>query len=126
MPLIFLIPPKLRSSFSISRVIVRISFLLRPSMPFSIIASSSFRRRIDCLTVLKLVNIPPNQRWFTKGISQRSASSRMILPAARLVPTNKIVPRFAAIEPIKLTASLYKGRVFSKLIMWILLRSPKM
>ena len=59
-------PPRLRSSFSCSRCSVRTSRLPRRSMlPSSVIFSRSLRRRMDCLTVLKLVSIPPSQRWLT-------------------------------------------------------------
>jgi hypothetical protein len=47
---------------------------------------------IDCLTVLKLVSMPPSQRSSTKGTPARCASSRTISRAWRLVPTNSTVP----------------------------------
>ncbi len=101
-----LIPESPRFSFSSSRRILRPSFLeTRSSPPSSISASISFRRRIDCLTVLKLVNIPPSQRRFTYGMPHRVASRSIASCAARFVPTNKTRPRFAARRPIKLTAS---------------------
>ena len=86
----------------------------------------SFRRLIDCLTVLKLVSMPPSQRWSTNGVPQRSASSRMISRAWRLVPTNRIVPLFEDSWRTNFIASWYMARVFSRLMMWILLRWPKM
>ena len=89
------------------------------------ISSSSFKRLIDARTVRKLVNIPPNQRWLTKGIPQRSASALTASLAARLVPTNMTLPLLDATLPIKLMASLAIGMVCSRLIIWILLRSPK-
>src|SRR5688572_27636451 len=46
--------------------------------------------------------------------------------AERLVPTNNNVPPSASRLLTKLAASVYMGCVFSRLIMWILLRSPKM
>ena len=42
--------------------------------------------------VLKLVSMPPSQRWFTKGISQRRASFSTASRAERLVPTNSTLP----------------------------------
>ena len=50
----------------------------------------------------------------------------MISRAWRLVPTNRIVPRLAASWRTNFIASWYIGSVFSRLMMWILLRWPKM
>ena len=94
--------------------------------PVETISSSSTRRAIEFFTVLKLVSIPPNQRWSTYGQLHRVASSRTIFPACRLVPTNRILRRSAVTLPRKFKASRNIGKVFSKLIMWILLRAPKM
>ncbi|CAB4913877.1 unannotated protein [freshwater metagenome] len=59
-------PPRVRSSLVISRVSMRISFLVRPSKPpVCSIASSSLRRTRRLCTVWKLVSMPPSQRWFT-------------------------------------------------------------
>jgi len=61
-----LIPPRLFSSFSISRRSCRTSFLFSSSkLPSSDWVSRSLRRLMDCFTVLKLVSIPPSQRWVT-------------------------------------------------------------
>jgi hypothetical protein len=46
--------------------------------------------------------------------------------AERLVPTNSTVPPSAITPLMKPAASEYMGCVFSRLIMWILFRSPKM
>jgi hypothetical protein len=46
--------------------------------------------------------------------------------AERLVPTNSTVPRFCARPDRKFIASLNSGTVFSRLMMWILPRAPKM
>ncbi len=42
--------------------------------------------------VLKLVSMPPSQRWLTNGIPQRSAWAFTASRAERLVPTNSTVP----------------------------------
>ena len=41
---------------------------MRSNVPSAAICSRSFRRLIDALTVLKLVSMPPSQRWSTKGM----------------------------------------------------------
>ena len=120
-------PPSERFSLSISRCRPRASFFdMRSKVPSCDMVSSSFSRLMDCLTVLKFVSMPPSQRWSTNGIAQRSASSRTISRAERLVPTNRIAPRLAASWRTYLSASWYMTRVFSRLMMWILLRWPKM
>jgi hypothetical protein len=57
---------------------------------------------------------------------QRAASSRTASRAERLVPTNRIEPRFCASPEMKFIASVNSGSVFSRLMMWILPRAPKM
>jgi len=57
---------------------------------------------------------------------QRFASSSIAALAARLVPTNMTVPRLAASLLMKFIESFSSGRVFSRLMMWILPRAPKM
>ena len=89
-------------------------------------SSSSVRRLIDWRMVLKFVSMPPSQRWFTYGMPQRAASFWIASRAERLVPTNSTVPPSAMMPLMKLAASAYSGCVFSRLMMWILLRSPKM
>ncbi len=114
---ISLIPPRPFSSFSSSRVIISASFLPpRLIVPSACIFSISCKRRTDCLIVLKLVSMPPSQRWSTKGILQRCASSLIAFCAARFVPTNIILPPLAAIEPAKFNTSLNMGSVFSRFI----------
>jgi len=95
-------------------------------VPSSIDFSISMRRLIDALMVLKFVSVPPSQRWLTYGMPQRCASVSMASRAARLVPTNRILPLLAARRPAKLQASFSSGSVCSRLMMWILLRAPKM
>ena len=90
-----------------------ISFFGRPSQSFAAaIASSSFSRLIDFCTVIMLVSSPPSQRWFTKYMPQRLASSAMASCACRLVPTNSTVLPWAAISPRNRMASLKSFRVF--------------
>src|SRR5262247_1087468 len=76
--------------------------------------------------VLKLVSMPPSQRWLTKGISQRRASFSTASRAERLVPTNSTLPPSATTPFTKFAASEYIGCVFSRLMIWILFLSPKM
>ena len=122
-----LMPPRLRSSLSISRRSIVPSFLPRlSSEPLAFISVRSARRLIDWRTVLKLVSMPPSQRWFTNGMPARTASFWMGSRAERLVPTNSTVPPSPATALMKLVASTKSGCVFSRLMMWILLRSPKM
>ncbi|MOA33946.1 hypothetical protein D3C78_1552860 [compost metagenome] len=64
-PAISWIPPMSFSSFSSSRANISCSFLLMLSRPASSWIFMSFRRLIDVLTVLKLVSMPPSQRWST-------------------------------------------------------------
>ena len=60
---------------------------------------------MDARTVLKLVSMPPSQRWSTYGMPHRIASRRITSWAARLVPTKSTVPLLAAMRPRKLIAS---------------------
>ncbi len=76
--------------------------------------------------VLKLVSMPPSQRWFTYGCAERVASFWIDSRAERLVPTKSTLPPSAITPLMKFAASAYIGCVFSRLMMWILLRSPKM
>src|SRR5262245_33536473 len=57
---------------------------------------------------------------------QRCASTAIASRAARLLPTNSSVPPSATSLRTNSVARLYSGSVFSRLMMWILLRSPKM
>ncbi len=86
----------------------------------------SASRLIDWRMVLKLVSMPPSQRWLTNGCTARSASFWIDSRAERLVPTNSTVPPSAMTPLMKVAASVYIGCVFSRLMMWILFRSPKM
>src|SRR3546814_8981343 len=99
---ISLMPPSDLRSFSISRVKVSCSFLLRRTIePSSTCFSISIRRLNDALTVLKLVSVPPSQRWLTYGMPQRRASSSSVARAERLVPTNRMRQPLAASLPAK-------------------------
>src|SRR5260364_259645 len=81
--------------------------------------SISFNFLIEAFRVLKLVNIPPNQRILIYGMPARAASNAMASRAPRLAPTNRIVPRPAEIRRAYCSASRYIGSVFSRLIIWI-------
>jgi hypothetical protein len=61
--------------------------------------------------------MPPSQRCETYGMLQRVAASWMGWLAARLVPTNMMVPRRAASLLMKFIESFSKGSVFSRLMM---------
>ncbi|MNW60975.1 hypothetical protein D3C74_390020 [compost metagenome] len=60
-------PPRVRVSLSFSRRRTSSSFLVRPEAATSSksISSSSFMRCRRLCTVVKLVSMPPSQRWFT-------------------------------------------------------------
>ena len=100
-----LMPPRLACSFSRSRrrpiTSCLTSFWKVPSVSA---ASSSFRRATDFFTVAKLVSEPPSQRWVMYGMPQRVASSFTASRAERLVPTNRMVPRFWATPEMKFIA----------------------
>src|SRR5260363_402887 len=126
MPFIFFTPPIDFSSFARRRSNISASFLLIfSSAPDAAILSISFNFLIEAFRVLKLVNIPPNQRILIYGMPARAASNAMASRAPRLAPTNRIVPRPAEIRRAYCSASRYIGSVFSRLIIWILLRWPK-
>jgi len=112
------------SSFASSRWNISASFLIRISVPASICAFISFRRLSEPFTVLKLVSMPPSQRWSTYGMPARLASCAITSRAWRLVPTIRIVPRRAESWRTNFIASLKSGCVFSRLMMWILFRWP--
>src|SRR3984957_7255039 len=59
-------------------------------------------------------------------IAARVASFCTASRAERLVPTNSTLPPSEATPLIKAAALAYRGWVFSILMIWILLRSPKM
>ncbi len=59
-------------------------------------------------------------------MAQRTASFCIASRAERLVPTNSTVPPSATTCLMNAAASANSGCVFSRLMMWILLRSPKM
>jgi len=83
-------------------------------------------RLMDWRMVLKFVSMPPSQRWFTNGCAARSASFWIASRAERLVPTNSTLPPSEITPLMNCAASAYIGCVFSRLMMWILFRSPKM
>src|ERR1700760_337012 len=56
---------------------------------------------------------------------QRVASFCTASRAERLVPTNSTLPPSEATPLMKVAACAYRGWVFSRLMMWILFRSPK-
>ena len=61
-----LMPPIDCDSLASSRLSDSASRLvMRSNVPSVDIVSRSFSRLIDCLTVLKLVSMPPSQRWST-------------------------------------------------------------
>ena len=55
--------------------------------------------------VTKLVKRPPSQRWFTKNMPHRLASSTTMSWAWRLVPTNSTVLPLAARSRTNASAS---------------------
>src|ERR1051325_1562543 len=67
-----------------------------------------------------------NQRWLTKGMPARVASACTASRAERLVPTNSTLPPSDIVPLTNWAASAKSGCVFSRLIIWIRLRSPKM
>ena len=86
-------PPRLRLSFSSSRVCCSASRLGMPSKsPAACMVRSSCMRLTRPETVAKLVSMPPSQRWFTKGMLQASAYSATGPWVCFFVPTNKMVP----------------------------------
>ena len=102
---ISLMPPRFFSSFSRSRSIWATSLFgsanrCRPP-PSS---RGSRRRSMPCFTVLKLVSVPPSQRWVTKYWPERVASSTMTSWACFLVPTNRTVPPLAVASTTALSA----------------------
>ena len=101
-----LMPPRLLSSFSISRRSWVASFLPRlsraPEVASSVISAS---RLIDWRMVLKFVSMPPSQRWLTNGWPERSASFCIASRAERLVPTKSTVPPSATTPLMNWAAS---------------------
>ena len=69
-----------------------------PATSSKSISSSSFRRDSRLLTVLKLVSMPPSQRWLTYGIPTRVACSAMGSWACFFVPTKRMVPPWATVS----------------------------
>ena len=65
--------------------------------------------------VVKLVSSPPSQRWLTKYIPQRCASSAIASWAWRLVPTNRIVRPSAARFVANCSASRNSFAVFAEI-----------
>ena len=96
------------------------SFFGRPAYPPAsgdAMASSSFSRLMDFWTVAMLVSKPPSQRWLTKYIWQRTASSAMASCAWRLVPTKSTFLPCAAISWTNRAASLNIFKVFCRSMM---------
>ncbi len=93
-------PPRVFSSLSFSRLRMRSSFFVRPEPATSSksISSSSLRRVRRLEIVLKLVSMPPSQRWLTYGMPTRVACSAMGSCACFLVPTNRMEPPWATVS----------------------------
>ena len=94
------IPPSVFSSLIFSRWRMRSSFFVRPEPATSSksISSSSFRRVSRLEIVLKLVSMPPSQRWLTYGIPTRVAWSAIGSWACFLVPTKRTEPPWATVS----------------------------
>ena len=92
-------PPSVLASLSFSRRRTSSSFFVRfePATSSKSICSSSLRRWRRLCTVLKLVSMPPSQRWLTYGMPTRAAWSATGSCACFLVPTNRMVPPCATV-----------------------------
>ena len=92
-------PPSVLASLSFSRRRTSSSFFVRfePATSSKSICSSSLRRWRRLCTVLKLVSMPPSQRWLTYGMPTRAAWSATGSCACFLVPTKRIVPPCATV-----------------------------
>ena len=122
-----LMPPSERSSLSRSRRICTCSFFDSAArVPSSSIFSTPRSRSSEPFTVLKLVSVPPSQRWVTWYCPERAASSRMTSCACFLVPTNSTdSPR----EQMSMTAWNAPRKSFTvccRSMMWMPFRAPKM
>ena len=84
----------------------------RSKVPSSRIVSRSVRRLIDWRTVLKLVSMPPSQRWVTYGMLQRRSASRCDCIACRALRSRRTARGSAVGERAAFTkpvASLNSG-----------------
>ncbi|MOA08019.1 hypothetical protein D3C78_1277520 [compost metagenome] len=81
---------------------------------------------IDLRTVVKLVNIPPNQRSVTKGMFTLCACAATMSLACFLVATNNTLRPDLTICLIAEAASSTLTKVLFKSIMWIPFFSMKM
>ena len=95
-------PPRLRCSFSSSRLRMSASFLgMASKSPASFIRSYSCIFFTRALMVWKLVSMPPSQRSLMKGMPHLRAWSAMGSWVCFLVPTNRIVPPSATMSRTK-------------------------
>ncbi len=79
----------------------------------------------DCVRLIMIMKVIALAQGCS-GVPTRFACSLITFVAARLVPTKRILlPRVPRLRNSSRTA-LKAGTVFSRLIMWILLREPKM
>ena len=67
--------------------------------------------------VVKLVSMPPSQRWFTNGMPERPAPSAMGSWACFFVPMNMIVPPSEARSRTKWYAFSIRSRVCCRSMM---------
>ena len=67
--------------------------------------------------VVKLVSMPPSQRWFTYGMPDRPAPSAIGSWACFLVPMNMIVPPSEARSRVKWYAFSIRSRVCCRSMM---------
>ena len=120
-------PPREFFSFAIWRSLRMRSFLTsRSCLPSPCSFSSWFKRSMEPFTVLKLVSMPPSQRWVTKNWPARRAFSATISAACRLVPTKRIFWPRATAADTKSVAIFSWMAVFCRLTMWMPFFSPKM
>ena len=85
-------PPRVFSSLTRSFSSWRTSFFGSRSAVPSVPISESFCSRSRLFRiVLKLVSIPPSQRWLTYGVPARRASSSTASCACFFVPTKRTV-----------------------------------
>ena len=95
----FLRPPRYFSKRSRSFSRRETSFFVMDMyVPSSFIRSSWRMRSRPVLMVRKLVSVPPSQRLTTKKLPERTASSRTISWAWRLVPTIRMWPPRATVS----------------------------
>ncbi len=125
---IWRIPARLFAYFSQARLMRASSFFESASRfsSSSWISSIDLYWSIDFLTVFQLVIMPPSQRELTKGCLARIAAASINGAAWRLVPTNR-TPWPSLVSSRTWASALRKsGSVWSRSMMWVPLRSPKM